>query len=406
MKIIEVLKSIKFWTAVGSISTAIALIYTVFFQSNTIVLKDTETRTSRLQVNKNTDGNVAKSLAYRGIKVLMGTAALNSNSSWKEHSLSANVNDKISLNIHYSIENADAKNFTIKLIETIGNDNSHSFMVVMVANGFPITTDRFVFKFNEKVKLAFLDTSYQPETNLRKNEVALPRATKESSILEKDGLNLGDITIGHWGNIVVEFNVIKDYSIDITNKTKKTHQLPDNNQTIMSGKNAERTYSTNDSKTIQTLMVTTISDDPDAWKDIISISAGDTFYFQLHYYLSNGISAINMKFLLENIDNKVFNAGANKIVTGKVLADNLSISNGLVKIHFNDKIKVLFVNTSWQASNCQSSTCESNPKNDDYQVLTSGLEVGDIGGFTNDNWKGQHYNGNVIVKFKAIAIDK
>ncbi len=163
---------------------------------------------------------------------------------------------------------------------------------------------------------------------------------------------------------------------------------------------------TNESTSIPTIQVTDRSLSSTSWSESVSISGGEQLSVQLHYYLVSGDSATDMRFSLENLNGRTFNAGATEVVSGSVKADNLSTSSGSASVTFTEKVRLDLYNVSWQKGGCSSVGCETALVDTAGNVLTSnGMTIGNVEGYTGSNWQGRHYNGNVIVTFRTTKID-
>jgi len=164
--------------------------------------------------------------------------------------------------------------------------------------------------------------------------------------------------------------------------------------------------STNESSSWATVLVTDKGLSSTTWSPSTTVSPGEALHVQLHYYLNPGDSAQDMRFAVENLAGKTFEAGQTETVTGSVKADNLSTSNGSASVTFTDKVRLDLYNVSWQKGPCTSVGCESSLVESAGKVLTSnGMTIGDVEGYTGSNYQGKHYNGNVIVTFKVSEIN-
>jgi uncharacterized repeat protein (TIGR01451 family) len=138
------------------------------------------------------------------------------------------------------------------------------------------------------------------------------------------------------------------------------------------------------------------------WRSSVSISPGELLSFRMHYYLQEGDSTSNMRFSMENLNNKTFNAGDSEKVSGTVSASGLSSASGSVTVNFTDDVKLNLYNVSWQKVGCTSVGCETPLVDSASNILTSsGMSIGSVEGYTNGNWQGKHYAGDVVVSFRV-----
>ena len=152
----------------------------------------------------------------------------------------------------------------------------------------------------------------------------------------------------------------------------------------------------NDSSSFDTLYVTDAALSSTDWSDSVTISEGELLSFELHYYLEEGVSAQDMRFSLENLQGRTYEAGESETVTGKIMADNLSTAHGSVRVNFADNVRLDLYNVSWQKYPCSSVGCEENLVDSYAKVVTSGgMSIGNVSG------DDSHYTGNVIVSFKV-----
>ncbi len=135
------------------------------------------------------------------------------------------------------------------------------------------------------------------------------------------------------------------------------------------------------------------------WKKTVSVKSGDLLSFNLHYFFDDYNQGKNVKFLMTNLNNKVFDAGSSKIVSGTVSSTNRTNKSGSVKVNFTEKVKLELYNVSWQKWPCQSVGCETALPDNYTKVLTSGLNIGTVKG------DDSHYAGNLVVSFKVTKVD-
>ncbi len=150
---------------------------------------------------------------------------------------------------------------------------------------------------------------------------------------------------------------------------------------------------------IKTLKVTDATLSNNDWGTAVNVHAGDQVSFQLHYYLEEGVSTPNMKFFLENLHGRTFNAGASETVSGQITATGLSSDSDTALMNFADSVRFDLYNVSWQVYPCTSVGCEESLP-DDYRnvVKSTGFSIGEVDGTD------AHYTGNVIVTFKTTKV--
>ncbi len=152
----------------------------------------------------------------------------------------------------------------------------------------------------------------------------------------------------------------------------------------------------NDSSSFNTMYVTDKALSNNNWTNAVTISEGELLSFELHYYLAEGVSATDMRFSMENLNQKTFSAGHTETVTGKITASNLSQANGSTQVTFADNVKLDLYNVSWQKYPCKSVGCETSLVDSYSKVITSnGMSIGNVSG------DDSHYTGNVIVSYKV-----
>ncbi len=153
-----------------------------------------------------------------------------------------------------------------------------------------------------------------------------------------------------------------------------------------------------------TFMTTDRSLSNSSWSRSTSISAGELLSFRMHYYLQEGDSTSNMRFSMENLNNRTFSAGDSENVSGTVSASGLDSDSGSVTVNFADDVRLNLYNVSWQQVGCTSVGCETPLPNSANGVITSsGMSIGSVEGYTNGNWQGRHYAGDVVVSFRVTA---
>lgn len=157
----------------------------------------------------------------------------------------------------------------------------------------------------------------------------------------------------------------------------------------------------NESTTIPNVLYTTNKPSSDnSWSSSTTVTSGTRVSFELHYYVSKGNYANNMRFFLENLDGQTFNAGTSKNVSGTIAADGVTDRTGSVSVKFIEKVKLHLDNVSWQKVPCKSISCETSLPQDYRNIINgSGLNIGDVNGNNRLN-----YAGNIIVTFKAEKV--
>ena len=158
--------------------------------------------------------------------------------------------------------------------------------------------------------------------------------------------------------------------------------------------------SANQNPNINTLTVSSQTpQDAMSFNSSTNINAGDYLSFDVHYY-NWYTGASNLKVVAPDLRGDTFDKGS-RTFSGSVSASNLSTASGSVSVTFNDKVKLELHDVSWQKWPCRSTSCESKPLNSDSNVFSSGLSVGDVPKENNS-----YYAGNVVVIYKALAVDK
>lgn len=148
-----------------------------------------------------------------------------------------------------------------------------------------------------------------------------------------------------------------------------------------------------------TFQVTDKSLSNSSWSSSTSISPGELLSFRLHYYLNEGFSTSDMRFSMDDLNGKTYNAGS-RSVFGRVTANGLSSSSGNVNVNFTQKVKLNLYNVSWQIVPCASVGCQEQLPDSPNDVLTSsGFSIGDVDGTDS------HYAGNLVISFRVDSDD-
>ena len=96
---------------------------------------------------------------------------------------------------------------------------------------------------------------------------------------------------------------------------------------------------------VRTLSVTNKSLSNSSWSTSTDIDSSKLLSFDLHYFLNSG-SASNVKFFIDNLDGRTFNAGDTITVNGRVTASDRTARSGSVTVHFTEKVKLHYYYTS------------------------------------------------------------
>ena len=149
-----------------------------------------------------------------------------------------------------------------------------------------------------------------------------------------------------------------------------------------------------------TFQVTDRSLSNSSWSSSTNISPGELLSFRLHYFLNEGFSTSDMRFFMDDLNNRIYEENSSINVDGRVTATGLSSRSGSTRVTFTDRVRLNLYNVSWQIVPCASVGCqESLPDSPNDVLSSSGFRIGEVDGTDS------HYAGNLVISFRVAAED-
>jgi|GEM_PF-2154631 len=158
------------------------------------------------------------------------------------------------------------------------------------------------------------------------------------------------------------------------------------------------------SNDLDVLHVTTTRSSNASWSKNATVRPNDIVSFNIYYHVTSQDDANDVRTKITNLTNGTYTGS--RSVTGQVTASNASSVSGSVNLNMPEEVSFTLHKVMWQPNKCKVLSCARQVLNAPSNVVGSGASIGTIQGIAGlDSSNNFNYQGNVVVEFKANAVN-